>query len=52
MLIITILALLELGASVNTSIDKTAHFVHVLGIVLGYLSLKYAHKKSLEKLGF
>jgi hypothetical protein len=52
MLIITILALLELGASVNTSIDKTAHFVHVLGIALGYLSLKYAHKKSLEKLGF
>jgi hypothetical protein len=52
MLIISVLALLELGASVNTSIDKTAHFVHVLGIVLGYLSLKYAHKKSLEKLGF
>ena len=50
--IITILALLELGASVNTSIDKTAHFVHVLGIALGYLSIRYAHKKSLEKLGF
>jgi membrane associated rhomboid family serine protease len=49
--IICILALLELGASANTSIDKTAHLVHVIGIALGYLSLKYAHKKGLEKLG-
>lgn len=50
--IISILALLELGASVNTSIDKTAHLVHVIGIILGYISLRSAHKKSLEKLGF
>jgi hypothetical protein len=50
--IITILALLELGAAINIPTDKTAHFVHVLGIALGYLSIRYAHKKSLEKLGF
>lgn len=50
--IIGILALLELGASINTPSDKTAHFVHVLGIALGYLSIRYSHKKSLEKLGF
>ena len=49
--IISILALLELGASVNTSADKTAHFVHIIGIALGYISLRYAHKKGLEKLG-
>jgi hypothetical protein len=50
--IICILALLELGASVNTSVDNTAHFVHLLGIGLGYISLMERYKKSLEKLGF
>lgn len=50
--IIAILALLEIGAAINTPEDKTAHLVHVLGIALGYLSIKYTHKKSLEKLGF
>ena len=49
--IIGILALLELGASINGSTDKTAHLVHIIGICLGYLSLRYAHKKGLEKLG-
>lgn len=50
--IIGILALLELGASINMRDEGTAHSVHIIGIVLGYLSIRYQHKKSLKKLGF
>jgi hypothetical protein len=44
--IILFLALIELVNVGNTAEDKTAHVIHLLGVILGYLSLKTA---NLEK---
>jgi hypothetical protein len=49
--IIGTIALLELGAGINPGSSNSAHWVHLLGIALGWTSIKYRHKKILAKLG-